>query len=155
RVNKSSDGGLSWGAPLTLIEDPSAGFFNDKPSITADPRAPKSVYVVWDRFSHSHFASARDQVYFTRTTDGGQTWEPARVIYTPGNDNSTDGDIVVVRPDGTLLNFFEEELRHGNQVVFELSIIQSTDGGVTWSSPQRGATMQPIQVSDPENGQAV
>jgi hypothetical protein len=155
RVNKSSDGGLSWGAPVTLIEDPNAGFFNDKPSITADPRDPNSVYVVWVRFSHSHFASARDQVYFTCTTDGGQTWEPARVIYTPGNDNSTVGDIVVVRPDGALLDFFEEELRHGNQVVFDLSAIQSTDGGVTWSSPERVATMQPTQVSDPENGQAV
>jgi hypothetical protein len=155
RVNKSSDGGVSWGAPVTLIENPNAGFFNDKPSITADPRDPNSVHVVWNRFSHSHLATARDQVYFTRTTDGGQTWEPARVIYAPGNDNGTEGHLIVVRPDGTLLDFFEEEQRHGNHVAFQLSLIQSMDHGVTWSSPVGVEAMQPVPVSDPENGQLV
>jgi hypothetical protein len=36
-VNKSTDGGLHWSPPITLIEEDSTFNFNDKNSITADP----------------------------------------------------------------------------------------------------------------------
>jgi hypothetical protein len=39
--------------------------------------------------------------WFSRTTDGGQTWEPARPIFDPGGNSQTIGNQIVVLPDGT------------------------------------------------------
>ena len=81
-VNKSTDGGLNWSAPKTLIEEDSTFNFNDKNSITADPFDSQYVYAIWDR---SNFPSDKREVHsikgfprsvrsdamFSRTTDGG------------------------------------------------------------------------------------
>jgi hypothetical protein len=48
-VNRSSNGGASWGPPITLIFDNDGQAFNDKNSITADPTNSNYVYAVWDR----------------------------------------------------------------------------------------------------------
>src|SRR5579871_5038293 len=45
-VAKSTDGGLSWTEPTTLIQD-GPGAFNDKESIAADPFDSNYVYAVW------------------------------------------------------------------------------------------------------------
>src|SRR2546426_12822509 len=43
-VSRSTNGGLTWTAPITLIEDENPRFLNDKQSITADPTDPHLVY---------------------------------------------------------------------------------------------------------------
>jgi hypothetical protein len=43
---------------------------------------------------------------FVRTTNGGQSWEPPKIIYDPGNDAQTIGNLVAVAPNGTVINFF-------------------------------------------------
>ncbi len=48
-VNRSTDGGRSWSAPITLIRDPDGQALNDKNSITADPNNANFAYAVWDR----------------------------------------------------------------------------------------------------------
>lgn len=45
----SSDGGLTWKAPVAQIADTGSKHFNDKNSITADPKLRGTAYVVWDR----------------------------------------------------------------------------------------------------------
>ena len=47
-VSRSTDGGLTWGPPTTLITD-GPNYMDDKESITADPVNPNLVYAVWDR----------------------------------------------------------------------------------------------------------
>ena len=47
-VTRSTDGGRSWGRPVTLIKDPNGQSLNDKNSITADPKDPDLAYAVWD-----------------------------------------------------------------------------------------------------------
>src|SRR5437588_4636314 len=93
-VSKSVDGGDTWNEPTTLARNVS-GFaegpgFNDKESITADPADPSTVYAVWDRSrfpsdnadltAQMNAASVRGDIIFTRTTDGGLTWETPRDI---------------------------------------------------------------------------
>jgi hypothetical protein len=157
RVNKSTDGGRTWGEPATLIEENDSGFNNDEPTITADPRNANFVYAVWFRSVESPQGSPnpRTQTLFTRTTDGGRTWEPAQVIYTSGNDNFQVSHQIIVRPDGTLLDFFDDDLRTGMEHDYEMSVLRSTDRGATWSPPVRLIRLLSGPVADPDTGQLI
>ena len=42
-----------------------------------------------------------EQTWFSRTTDFGATWEPARVAFNPGTHAGTIGNIVLVLPNAT------------------------------------------------------
>ena len=48
-VSKSTDGGHTWGEPVTLIEEDNPLALNDKNSLTADPTNANLVYAIWDR----------------------------------------------------------------------------------------------------------
>ena len=146
-VSRSTDGGRTWSNPATLIRDGS-GFFNDKEAITADPADARYVYVVWDRLVAGN---AGGPTYFARTTDGGASWEAARPIRDPGFGNQTIGNVIVVLPDGTLVNMFNE-LTGTTTTVATIRIIRSPDKGATWSAPITVATLQALGVSDPETG---
>src|SRR5919198_2933063 len=102
-VSTSRDGGDTWSTPIALKEDADAAFFNDKELITADPTNSKRAYTVWDRSNEQ----GGQPVWFSRTTDGGRTWEPARMIYDPTPGFTIDNQVAVL-PDGTLLDMFFE-----------------------------------------------
>jgi len=146
-VSKSTDGGLTWSDPKTLIRDENPRFLNDKNSITADPTDSNFVYAVWDRLDVPPGAVMNPEnviglgfkgpTYFARTTNGGQSWEPAHEIYNPAGNNQTIGNQIVVQPNGTVINFFDEILNFRNddggfQFDLNLSLIRSTDKGATW-----------------------
>ena len=140
-VSRSTDSGVSWSAPTTLIRDgPEA--FNDKETITADPTDARFVYATWDRLAGNLGPS-----YFARTADGGATWEPARAIFDPGANRQTLNNQIAVLPNGTLINFFT--LFNPNPM---LAVMRSTDKGVTWSAPIVIAQAIAVGVNDPENG---
>src|SRR5918997_2716497 len=67
-VSKSTDGGLTWSNPSTLIRDANPKRFNDKNSITADPNDSRYVYAVWARFEARGFQRS---TLFARTKNGG------------------------------------------------------------------------------------
>src|SRR5256885_1880314 len=144
-VSKSADGGDTWSEPTSLIRDSGnrdvSYAFNDKESITADPTNSNYAYAVWDRFTTPsgtslasiegliHSRSFREPVWFSRTTNGGATWEPARNIYDRSEFNGTIGNQIVVLPNGTLLDFFDEFFVHNNsnnQRSESISVIRST-----------------------------
>ncbi|HEY3261255.1 MAG TPA: sialidase family protein [Pseudonocardiaceae bacterium] len=166
-VNKSVDGGLHWGPPVTLIEQDSLFQFNDKNSITADPFDSNYVYAIWDR---SRFPSdkreaqslagnphsLRSDAMFSRTTDGGQTWEPPRAIFQPQANEFGIGHQIVVLSDGTLVDSFM--LFHGsgsNKKGQEVAVMISRDRGATWTEPITVAKVLPGYIRDPEDGRAV
>lgn len=145
-VARSRDGGRTWGPIKTLIRDGADGF-NDKNSLTADPTDSRFVYAVWDRVSTDDSGPA----YFTRTTDGGATWEPARAIYDPGVGNQTIGNVIAVTPDGTLVNVFTEFKNNSVNV----ALLHSTDRGQTWTGPTYVDGLGTVGVVDPRDGAAV
>ena len=147
-VSRSTDRGRSWSNPVTLIRDGS-DFFNDKEAITADGTDARYVYAVWDRIS----PSAGGPTWFSRTTDGGSTWEAARVIHDPGPGNQTINNQIVVLPDGTLVNFFTRinATAAGNDGT-SLAVMRSQDKGVTWSAPVVIAAALALGTRDPEAG---
>ncbi len=112
-VSKSTNGGTSWLPPTTVNEDQTGG--DDKQSITADPYNANNVYAVWDRFlsppsfrasdtGRFHAQSFVQQAYFSRTTNGGASWEAPRVLYNPGTQAGTIGSIITVLPNHTLVD---------------------------------------------------
>lgn len=173
-VSKSTDGGHTWGQPVTLIEEDNPLALNDKNSITAGLTNANLVYAIWDRlelfqitppqlqalgaamqFEHDKVIMAgrmleqmrvaaadatalaavpefKGPTYFTRSTDGGETWEFPHIIYDPGPDNQTINNIVEVRPDGTLIAFFTEILNTNKGPVVNISLKRSADQGFTF-----------------------
>ena len=135
-VNVSKDGGNTWtdGTPAinhinTVIP------FEDKPGLIVD-NAPSSrnkgnVYLAWTRFDvyGSSNPEHHSQIYFTRSTDQGQTFSmPFRISDTGGDcidsDNTVEGAVPSVGPNGEVYVVWAGPLG----LVFDKSI----DGGLTF-----------------------
>ena len=153
-VMRSTDGGLTWEDPITLRRDDNPNILNDKNTLTADPNNGDFAYAVWDRLvsppgetpNQEAFENARafqGPVWFARTTDGGDTWEPAREIYKAGTLAQTIGNVIAVLPDnaafnGELVNVFtlaRSSNRH-NTRGFHIALIRSGDQGATWTKKE-------------------
>jgi hypothetical protein len=163
-VSKSTDGGLSWSDPITLIRDTNPNRLNDKNTMTADPNDSSFAYAVWDRLESppsgntnpnagENATAFRGPTLFTRTTNGGDTWEEPRIIFDPGTLQQTLGNQIVVRPQGELINIFNliQTTRKGATRGFNVSVIRSEDNGGTWSKPIRFERMVNPGVSDPDD----
>ena len=167
-ASRSTNGGLTWSDPVVVKRDTAPTVFNDKQSITADSTDPSYVYSVWDRlvFPASERASVvasfrtsafSGPAWFARSTDAGLTWEAARPIWDPGQQDQTIGNQIVVQPNGTLVDIFtefnnENAKKHRGGFV---RVLRSTDKGVTWSGPFDIARLGTIGVTDPETGDDV
>jgi hypothetical protein len=167
-VSKSTDGGLTWSDPITLIRDTNPNRLNDKNSMTADPNDSSYVYAIWDRLESppsgntnpiagENAIAYRGPTLFTRTTDGGGSWEEPRIIFDPGTLQQTLGNQIVVRPQGELINIFNliQNTRKGATRGFNVSVIRSKDNGGTWSKPIRFERMANPGISDPDDGDPV
>jgi hypothetical protein len=71
--------------------------------------------------------------FFTRTTDGGRTWEKARVIVPTGpNEQTIDNQVLVNHRTGVLYDFFTFIRADGTN---HIEFVSSSDHGTTWSAP--------------------
>jgi len=152
-VSKSGDGGLHWSAALVI---PESVIVADHPSLTADPNDARFVYAVWNNLGTA---------VFSRTTDGGLTWKPARTIVRNNVPQSyIQFSQILVLPNGTLLDIYEfKEHPKSDKPVVNLQVRRSTNHGRTWSAPRNAVTMTPLfraglgftLVVDPKTGQFV
>jgi hypothetical protein len=174
-VMRSTNGGATWSDPITLRRDENPNVLNDKNTLTADPNDSRFAYAVWDRLAppsenanpnmFENATAGRGPTWFSRTTDGGDSWEPARLIFEPGTNNQTIGNQIVVLPDnarfdGELVDVFDLILGRTNRPPgrgFSLALIRSSDNGETWSrrpiTIDRHNTFQGIVV-DPDDPNA-
>jgi hypothetical protein len=164
-----------WSDPVTLIRDTDPNVFNDKNSMTADHNDSELAYAVWDRLvfpteraggrSYERALAFKGPIYFTRTTDGGDSWEEARPIYDPGRNNQTIGNQIAVLPraaseeDSTLVNAFDLIFNFTNKARnrgLNVAVLRSEDSGETWASaPIIVSKLLTATVSDPETGDPV
>jgi hypothetical protein len=170
-VSKSTDHGNSWGPATTLKADTSPNTLNDKESITADPNTSNNVYAVWDRLvspsvpaSPTGFENAlgfRGPAWFSRTTNAGASWELARIIFDPGQENQTIGNQIVVQPasaGGRLVDGFNliSNFKNSNRARgFNVAVLTSADMGASWSGPVIVDKLNFAPVSIPATGAAV
>src|SRR5262249_5159015 len=107
----STDGGKTWGNLRVLRQDNNQNqFFNDKESVTADPNHSGTAYVVWDQlagpvdnpavFIHNAH-SFTGPTWFSKTTDGGKTWSPSKIIVPMRQRQQSIANVIVVAPPGT------------------------------------------------------
>ena len=175
-VMRSTDGGATWSDPATLRRDENPNVFNDKNTLTADPNDSSFAYAVWDRLvsppgetpsrrAFENSVAFRGPIWFSRTTNGGLTWEPARQIFDVSTLQQTIGNQIVVLPDdaefgGELVNFFDLIRIASNRQKtrgFNIAVIRSGDNGATWSKKaaivDRHFTFQGL-VIDPDDPNA-
>jgi hypothetical protein len=168
-VSRSIDGGLTWGQPTTLVLDTSRTKFHDKNTITADPNDSDFVYAVWDVLTgppsdngnptagENSVAFTGDTV-FTRSVDGGLSWEPIRTILDPGTRNQTIANQIVVRPAGSggelvnVFNLIHEATNTQKTRGFNVAVQISTDHGSSWSEAIVAARIQSVPTVDPDTG---
>jgi hypothetical protein len=128
-VNRSTDDGLSWGAPVQI--PPPAGKKDDldKNWTVCDnvsTRFRGHCYTELDNFG------AGDLELMSTSTDGGLTWSTP--IPTAGNDKGLGGQ-PVVRSDGTVVVPFES-------LNGKIEAFRSTDGGASWSKGAEVASVR-------------
>jgi hypothetical protein len=152
-ASRSTDGGDTWSEPITVAADADLDVFNDKESITADPGNSALVYAVWDRITGRAPTStvSTGPTWFSRTTDGGASWEPARVIYDPGADAQTVGNQILALPDASLVNLFTAITGlNSARPAISVAVIRSTDRGLNWSTPIFVDALRSVVVLDPK-----
>jgi hypothetical protein len=164
--SRANSGG-QWSTPITLKRDTNPAVFNDKESITADQNDPDYVYAVWDRLvfpnertkgkSPFNTAAFRGPTWFSRTTNGGESWETARPIFDPGQNDQTIGNQIVALGDGDLVNVMtvfkndNSKKRRGGSI----AVLRSPDRGASWSGQISVSRLGTVEVTDPENGDPV
>jgi hypothetical protein len=166
---KSTDGGMTWQTPTTLIREDDFNVLNDKNSMTADPNEADGshVYAVWDRLvfpserargrAFLNAAAFAGPILFTRTTNGGLSWEEPEVVFTQrGKITQTIANQIVVLPDlnngtheGQLIDGFTLINFHRSGDFFDLALIRSANQGDTWTGPIIAAKQRPIGIEDP------
>jgi hypothetical protein len=124
-TSRSTDGGLTWGSPVTTA----AGGDLDKNWIVCDNTATSSFYghcyTQWD----DHGAGNRLEM--STSTDGGLTWGAAQT-----NNTGVIGGQPVVRPNGTVI----VPIANANETA--IGAFNSTNGGASWSSATTIATVR-------------
>ena len=135
-VNVSKDGGNTWTDGTAAINHiNSVTPFEDKPGIVVDnapgSNAKGNVYLAWTRFDvyGSNNPEHHSQIYFTRSTDQGQTFSmPFRISDTGGDcvdsDNTVEGAVPAVGPSGEIYVVWAGPLG--------LVLDKSNDGGLTF-----------------------
>ena len=173
-ASRSLDGGNNWEAPQVILRERFASPpfpLNDKESVTADPTRPGYAYVVWDRVRfpseeealqgalHSYLEtrSLRGDAMLSRTTNGGNSWEPARSIMPTNANVWTFGNQIAVTGDRTLVDVFEFSKGSGIQPSDQhgFGALRSTDAGETWSRVIEIADDESVAVRDPDDGDPV
>lgn len=167
RVAKSTDGGGTFGTPIDI-----ATIFasSRKLSIPADSSrmarvlmsggayrtATKDlVYLAWPDLSGeagctsglgpgtSVTSTCKTRIWFTRSTDGGGTWEAPRML----NNQSSLNDqffshLVVDETDGKLVVLYYDTVNDSGRIKSDIWMQFSTDDGVTWSTPAQITTAE-------------
>jgi hypothetical protein len=118
-VSRSTDGGLTFGNPVTAAA--TTGFF-DKNWITCDTTASSpfygTCYTEWDD------VNGGNQLHVSRSTNGGLTWLPSSV---PAS--GVVGGQPLVQPDGTVVMPIDD----GGEASVRSFV--SHDGGVSFQGP--------------------
>ena len=124
RFVRSADGGHTWSAPVTVTDD---GDFGSNSYHSLYAASDGTLFVAWldDR-------DGKSAVFFTRSTDGGQTWEPNRRV---SSGTACPCCRTAIAASGASVYLAWREVGDGN--VRDIVIARSTDHGLTFGPATR------------------
>jgi len=157
RFDLSSDGGQTFGTDNT-IQDVSlvSEFINGNiqvysfPALDADITGGPyhgTIYVAYIDYAPGFTDT---DIYFTRSQDGGMTWSQRIRINDDSLNNGCDQfhPWLTVAPDGNIIVVFLDRRLDSENLLMDLYMTTSTDGGEIWSQNERITT----ESSDPTAG---
>lgn len=149
---RTDDGGRSFAAPVTVM----AGQFADHPWMAADrSRGSRTgnVYAVWVAADHGALG-------FSRSADGGISFEPPRMIQGQADVNVST-PMAAAGPHGLVCAIYESTPvpAASPDAGFQVEVVSSADGGQTFGAPvtlgqDASVLVLPGGVA-PDNGPAI
>ena len=124
-VSQSTDGGLTWGNPVTV--DNSGAFFDKNWSVCDDTASSKFYGHCYTEFDNTDL---NDLEQMSTSTDGGNTWGAAKA---PSNNPLGLGGQPLVQPNGTVIVPFASDSG-------PIEAFTSTNGGKSWKAAVTVAT---------------
>jgi hypothetical protein len=138
-VRTSTNGGVSWNAPVQVAPPPASGI-QDKPTITTGVNAlnpsQSIVYVGWDN------NGLGDVAYVSSSTNAGVSWSTPTAIDGLANEFDTQ---LSVGPQGQLYATWQN---FGTANTTSIMFSTSLNNGATWTTPTVAATSS-INVFNP------
>ena len=155
---RSTDGGRTWPdqpQPISPAQNPILPFgpFVIGVHVIASNTDPNTFYAVWlDTLTGFLDGSGLSPFWFTKTTDGAKTWEPARIITRiqqvpnvfprqgfrnlslPIMAASKDDDLYVTYAD---YNPAPDPSTDEDGMQADIKLLKSGDGGDTWAAPTK------------------
>ncbi|HMJ94859.1 MAG TPA: sialidase family protein [Thermoleophilaceae bacterium] len=145
---RSTDGGQSWPGDPQPISGPE--LLEIGVHVVADPRDPNTFYATWLHYLPGALGlGLPDEMSFTRSTDGGQTWDPPRTVATLTSVPNTypnqafrnlSNPIMAAGPNSELYIVYSDYRdapqandEDGKQA--EVMMARSPDGGASWFAP--------------------
>ena len=133
-VQRSTDGGRTFGPPSLVVDDNNVNIFNDKNWIAVDtfrgsPHYGR-IYSVWSRFITTGSGSSavtHSPGAVSYSDDHGRTWSP--IHFTTGQDADTEGLLPLIHPDGSITVVYDLTVGNADYETAQTS----RDGGNTWS----------------------
>jgi hypothetical protein len=163
----STDGGNSFGAPITAVAKDAYYYFLDKPWMTVDPSNPSNIFITYTDFDYEAFSGgtgnscgaagsdiSRIAIELVTSVDGGSTWSSPTVVAevcenaSPPSFNSAfvQGSQVAVDQAGKVYVAWESVAP--DFYTREIDIANSTDGGVTFSTPVKVSDVNAVGDGD-------
>ncbi|MEA2194297.1 MAG: hypothetical protein QOG42_731, partial [Solirubrobacteraceae bacterium] len=154
---RSTNGGRSWPdqpKPISAPQDPPLPFgpFLIGVDVVADQNDPNTFYAVWlDTLTGFLDGSDASPLWFSRTTDGARTWEPARIInrieqlpniFPRQSFRNLSLPIMAAGRGGELYLTYADynpAPQPGDEdgAQADIKLMRSANGGLTWTDPTK------------------
>jgi hypothetical protein len=148
-VQRSDDGGLSFGAPVLVEDDATCAFLNDKDWIAVDTFAASAhhgrLYSAWDQ------VGANAPIVLRYSDDRGATWSPLVTVSDGVTVTAGIGVLPLVQPNGDVTVVYEAYAPGPAREVSQTS----HDGGAHFDAPVTIGTFQGDAVSGVRTGEGL
>jgi hypothetical protein len=145
-VSKSTDGGKTFGDPVSAVSKDFFFHLLDKPWMAADPSNPKKLYVSYSDFDFTFPGLCGDGfrigIELVRSIDGGAHWSSPKIVETSCFPDFDQGSTVAV--DGSGRVYVAWERFPAALPTNEIDIARSTDGGASFAPKVVAQILMPV-----------